>query len=176
MNYNRNYAIPAREVQYKNVTFRSTLEARWAVFFSSLGIDWFYEPAQYQISSSMRYTPDFYLTLHNGIFVEIKPTPPTSLERKKMRLLCDHLGNVGVILNANLRDFSKKKQGISEFFGERAFPRRDVMLFENISDKYSKQKYMFLSQMHEQASIKSGWRSNSENIQRAYQLALSERF
>lgn len=93
-----------------------------------------------------------------------------------MRLLCDHLGNVGVILNANLRDFSKKKQGISEFFGERAFPRRDVMLFENISDKYSKQKYMFLSQMHEQASIKSGWRSNSENIQRAYQLALSERF
>lgn len=42
-------AIPTT---YKGVTFRSKLEARWAVFFDTLGIEWEYEPQGYKIGYS----------------------------------------------------------------------------------------------------------------------------
>lgn len=41
-------AIPT---QYKGVQFRSKLEAKWAVFFDTLGIEWEYEPQGYEIGT-----------------------------------------------------------------------------------------------------------------------------
>lgn len=41
-------AIPT---EYKGITFRSKLEARWAVFFDTLGIEWEYEPQGYEIGT-----------------------------------------------------------------------------------------------------------------------------
>ena len=32
------------ETVYKGYRFRSRLEARWAVFFDALDIEWYYEP------------------------------------------------------------------------------------------------------------------------------------
>lgn len=49
------------ETVYAGCHFRSRLEARWAVFFDTLGVQWEYEPQGYELSSGSRYLPDFYL-------------------------------------------------------------------------------------------------------------------
>jgi hypothetical protein len=63
------------ETRYKGYRFRSRAEARWAVFFDTLGIRWEYEPDGYVIDGTP-YLPDFKL-LHPTVpeeetFVEVK--------------------------------------------------------------------------------------------------------
>lgn len=53
--------IKAIETQYKGYRFRSRLEARWAVFFDALGIEWEYEPEGYDLGEAGWYLPDFWL-------------------------------------------------------------------------------------------------------------------
>jgi hypothetical protein len=63
--------IPTR---YAGCHFRSRLEARWAVFFDTLGVRWEYEPQGFKIGwyeQRWMYLPDFYLT-DLGIWVEVK--------------------------------------------------------------------------------------------------------
>ncbi|MDR3571756.1 MAG: hypothetical protein P4L81_06215 [Candidatus Pacebacteria bacterium] len=92
--------IKAIETSYKGYRFRSRLEARWAVFFETLGVEWKYEPEGFELSDGTRYLPDFWLPggsygdtsydppyCNSGFFVEIKPVAPTIIERNKMRLL-----------------------------------------------------------------------------------------
>ncbi len=43
-------ALPTK---YAGITFRSRLEARWAVFFDTLGIEWEYEPQGYKIGNGI---------------------------------------------------------------------------------------------------------------------------
>lgn len=57
---------------YNATTFRSRLEARWAVFFDQLGVRWFYEHEGFELPSG-RYVPDFWLP-EQECFVEIKPS------------------------------------------------------------------------------------------------------
>src|SRR6267378_3728953 len=67
------------ETHYKNCKFRSRLEARWAVFFDALRIEWLYEPEGYEMFDGTRYLPDFYLPRFNrGIYAEVKPDRGTS--------------------------------------------------------------------------------------------------
>jgi len=72
----RSPAFQAIETEYAGVMFRSRLEARWAVFFDTLGIRWDYEPEGYQFEDGTRYVPDFWLRkkplLMSGFF-EVKP-------------------------------------------------------------------------------------------------------
>ena len=67
--------IKAIETRYKGYRFRSRLEARWAVFFDALGLDWEYEAEGYELSDGTRYLPDFKMTDTDQLwsFVEIKP-------------------------------------------------------------------------------------------------------
>lgn len=51
------------ETEYKGYKFRSRLEARWAVFFDSMGIEWEYETEGYVLKDGTKYLPDF-LLLH----------------------------------------------------------------------------------------------------------------
>ena len=51
----------AVQTEYKGYLFRSRLEARWAVFFDTLGIQWEYEPEGIVLSDGTHYLPDFYL-------------------------------------------------------------------------------------------------------------------
>jgi hypothetical protein len=44
---------------YRGHHFRSRLEARWAVFFQTLGLDWEYEPEAFRIGGGHGYLPDF---------------------------------------------------------------------------------------------------------------------
>lgn len=54
--------MKAIETQYKGYNFRSRLEARWAVFFDSLGLQWEYEPEGFEMSDGTKYLPDFKVT------------------------------------------------------------------------------------------------------------------
>ncbi len=63
--------ITALPTTYRGTTFRSRLEARWAVFFDTLGIRWEYEPEGFALPSG-NYLPDFRLP-GLDMFVEVKP-------------------------------------------------------------------------------------------------------
>ena len=59
--------------KYRHTTFRSRLEARWAVFFDELGIEWVYEQEGFDLGNTVWYLPDFYLPKFNrGTHVEVK--------------------------------------------------------------------------------------------------------
>ena len=64
--------MKAIQTEYNNYKFRSRLEARWAVFFDALSIDYLYEPEGFE-NEIARYLPDFHF--HNGLWVEGLQTP-----------------------------------------------------------------------------------------------------
>jgi hypothetical protein len=75
------------ETQYNGYRFRSRLEARWAVFFDTLKIEYQYEPEGFNLDG-LWYLPDFFLpsirfSKQEGIWIEIKPKFPNSDEREK---------------------------------------------------------------------------------------------
>lgn len=64
----------AIETHYRGYRFRSRLEARWAVFFQTLGVRWEYEPEGFVLSTGEYYLPDFRISLRDGpLWVEVKP-------------------------------------------------------------------------------------------------------
>lgn len=74
------------ETRYKGYRFRSRLEARWAVFFDSLGLKWEYEPEGFDLGFGELYLPDFWLPEMNA-WVEIKGEKPDAAMMTKPRLL-----------------------------------------------------------------------------------------
>lgn len=62
------------ETRYAGRRFRSRLEARYAVFFDSLGVSWEYEPEGFLVGDGKRaYLPDFKIrTLQGEWWVEVK--------------------------------------------------------------------------------------------------------
>lgn len=64
--------IKAIETVYSGYRFRSRLEARWAVFFDGLGIEYEYEPEGFDLGGDFgRYLPDFFLPAQQA-WVEVK--------------------------------------------------------------------------------------------------------
>lgn len=62
---------------YRGITFRSRLEARWAAFFVELGWTWEYEP--YDLAG---WIPDFVIVGERPLLIEIKPAASVAeLER-----------------------------------------------------------------------------------------------
>ena len=59
------------ETVYNGYRFRSRSEARWAVFFDTLGIEYIYEPEGFTFPDGTNYLPDFYLPKMNTFF-EVK--------------------------------------------------------------------------------------------------------
>ncbi len=103
--------IQAIQTKYKGYRFRSRLEARWAVFFDALDIEWEYEKEGYILSqiigksdfedvddlaSDLHYLPDFWLPKLN-IFVEVKGEEPNDVERLKATRL-SYFSNKNVLL------------------------------------------------------------------------------
>ena len=70
--------VRAIETSYMGCRFRSRLEARWAVFFDTLGWDWEYERQGYKIgcyeNDEIAWLPDFEITTPIGqhFYVEVK--------------------------------------------------------------------------------------------------------
>ena len=63
--------ISVIETEYKGYKFRSRLEARWAIFFDAMGVNWSYEPEGFRLDDGSLYLPDFYLP-DLDICVEVK--------------------------------------------------------------------------------------------------------
>lgn len=62
------------QTRYAGYLFRSRLEARWAVFFDHLKLDWAYEPEGFQLPSGTFYLPDFRVMMRgHPVWFEIKP-------------------------------------------------------------------------------------------------------
>lgn len=79
----RKYDIKAIPTEYKKITYRSRLEARWAVFFDTLKVKKHYEPQPFNTRLG-GYLPDFYLSKTEWL-VEVKPNEPTREELVKVR-------------------------------------------------------------------------------------------
>jgi hypothetical protein len=77
--------IKAIETVYKNYRFRSRLEARWAVFFDALGIEWEYEKEGFDFAG-VYYLPDFWLKTVN-MWAEVKPEQTFDNVAKKLVVL-----------------------------------------------------------------------------------------
>lgn len=73
--------IQAIETRYAGCRFRSRLEARWAVFFDTLGAAWEYEPQGFLVGDSKRpYLPDFKVHrtwTDQPLWIEVKGTDET---------------------------------------------------------------------------------------------------
>lgn len=81
----------AIETHYNGYRFRSRLEARWAVFFDALRVDYEYEKQGYDLGEAGCYLPDFWLPAWQ-CWVEIKATPEhvTAHEKAKAWALARH--------------------------------------------------------------------------------------
>ena len=108
--------IKAIETKYKGYRFRSRLEARWAVFFEALGIEWAYEYEGFDLPVGP-YLPDFLLRTytktristhlsqkgialpeHWDLWVEIKGTKPSSVELMRIQQLAEGLRVVAMLI------------------------------------------------------------------------------
>jgi hypothetical protein len=93
--HSRRNAMVVLPSVYRGITFRSRTEARWAVLFQELGLDWNYEPEGHGLSGR-GYLPDFYLP-QLGLYVEIKPDETDGSERGIFAELVKVTGKRGVI-------------------------------------------------------------------------------
>lgn len=82
------------ETRYKGYRFRSRLEARWAVFFETLGKDWRYEVEGYLLPNGTKYLPDFIVDDWRAC-VEIKPGCITTTERMAYLARLNRLEDLG---------------------------------------------------------------------------------
>lgn len=98
----------AIETRYKQRLFRSRLEARYAVLFDALAINWDYEPEAFDLGFGQWYLPDFFLHWAgdgqppgSGYWVEVKGRTPTQDETRKLNLLCTQTGHSGYLFTGS---------------------------------------------------------------------------
>jgi len=88
--YSKYEVIPTT---YNKIEYRSRLEARWALFFSSIDYEYRYEFKTFK-GPDFPYTPDFWLKIDDKfLIIEIKPSGYVSTEedRTKWRWMHDKL-------------------------------------------------------------------------------------
>jgi hypothetical protein len=59
------------------------LEARWAVFYDTLGIKWEYEKEGFNLGNGLLYLPDFYIP-HLNCWIETKGEYPSKKDEEKL--------------------------------------------------------------------------------------------
>ena len=87
-------SIKAIETKYNGFRFRSRLEARWAIFFDSIGLKYEYEIEGFEMNG-IRYLPDFYIPSLDRWF-EIKGKPLSETEMKKCEEFCFNKDNENI--------------------------------------------------------------------------------
>lgn len=106
--------IKAIETIYNGFRFRSRLEARWAVFFDALGIEYEYEKEGFDLGELGYYLPDFYINTeisNTGWFVEVKGDPSDLIGIKKAQKLDDYPPDYawGCLFAPNIKDIERIK-------------------------------------------------------------------
>lgn len=95
--------IKAIETRYAGCRFRSRLEARWAVFFDQLGIEWEHEPEGFETSAG-RYLPDFRIRLFDyPCWFEVKP--PGAPRDDRHRVLCVETATPTIVARGMPRNY-----------------------------------------------------------------------
>src|SRR5690606_198793 len=90
------------ETEYAGHRFRSRIEARWAVFFDTLDIEWAFESQGFDLPSG-RYLPDFWLPeIRGGIWYEVKGKEPTDEEQNLAWELAAASGSEVVIASGGI--------------------------------------------------------------------------
>ena len=89
--------IKAIETLYARCRFRSRTEARWAVFFDALGIEWEYEKEGFELPSG-KYLPDFWLP-KAGAWAEVKGGSFSEAEKTKCLELTKATGEPCIMLD-----------------------------------------------------------------------------
>ncbi len=84
---NEIYTIEAIKTTYKSIAYKSRLEARTALFFDCLGLNFEYEPKYFEIEKGFWYVPDFYLK-DLRLWIEIKGPDIYEEARIKAEGLC----------------------------------------------------------------------------------------
>jgi hypothetical protein len=96
-----NGTIKAIETRYKGYRMQSRLEARWAVFFDALGIEWEYEKEGFDLGEEGWYLPDFYLK-DFAAWIEIKPQhAPDIAAVNKCLALSRQMSNLVMLIVGN---------------------------------------------------------------------------
>jgi hypothetical protein len=92
--------MKAIETVYRGYRFRSRLEARWAVFFQTLGVPWEYEPEGFHLSTGQWYLPDFRIKLVDGVlWAEVKPSDGAAALLEQFMLDLPYKSARGVVLH-----------------------------------------------------------------------------
>jgi hypothetical protein len=91
------------QTRYRGYRFRSRLEARWAVFFDAVDLQYEYEPQGYVLEDlgDAWYLPDFWLPTigPNGMWAEVKADRDNWIGADLMLALCSkHTRFAGTIL------------------------------------------------------------------------------
>ncbi len=176
----RDYLIKGKITKYGGTTFRSVLEARWAVFFDYLNIKWEYEPLLFKTYPKW-YKPDFYLPdIQNGVIVEVKPSPPTSLEGRLLSQVSDAHGyNAICLCQPNLlfpTMHRQDKQTVSVWYNSPKPPKKNFALHENVLSNESNHKWWFMDMEYELENKSMGWHHNTNILSKAYLAAYYYRF
>lgn len=90
--------IKAIQTEYKGYRFRSRLEARWAVFFDALGVEWEFEKEGFDLGDAGWYLPDFWLPEWSW-WIEVKGGKPTAGEKQKCAALAEYCGVRSIDMN-----------------------------------------------------------------------------
>ena len=94
------------QTKYKDCYFRSRLEARWAVFFDAMEIQWEYEKEGFILDDGTLYLPDFWLP-ESKTFVEVKPEALSILEERKCAQLAKMRPVIVVIGVPGVRSYER---------------------------------------------------------------------
>jgi len=89
--------MKAIETRYKGYRFRSRLEARWAVLFDTLKIEYLYESEGFEFENGLKYLPDFWLPKQKT-WVEVKGVEPVATEIEKIDKLRQQTNNNAIIV------------------------------------------------------------------------------
>lgn len=104
--------------KYNGITFRSRLEARWAVFFDHMGIRYLYEPKRVTTPLGW-YIPDFYLPDLQTFWI-VKGDDIDETEQEKVQYLASN-GYGAVIARGDFpertRSLFRDRWGADKFYG-----------------------------------------------------------
>ena len=132
--------MKAIQTVYKGYFFRSRLEARWAVFFDALNIDWEYEKEGFDFGKD-KYLPDFWLKTVN-MWAEVKPEYPFDKTAKSLAVqLAQNTGYPVLMLGGVPKNFPYPgivKDGTECDFcltNHHNYPQKEHRFYANPSDE-----------------------------------------
>lgn len=174
--------IKAIETQYKGYRFRSRLEARWAVFFDTLGIEWEYEKEGFDLGALGQYLPDFWLKnvgvrgYKKGMFAEIKGEEATDIEIEKLARLSVEFGHAAM-LHGGIGEHPDLNEFLEVWWDERYnYPYHDLPMAFMKCEGCGDLKYEFPEYNYMTCDCSGKYNDFHPDIINAYNAARSARF